>query len=159
MPISNTIIAVSAIGAAFFGFKIYHSVRAKFVNFCDNIAPLETTIVANHFPFIASNRNFYLEKVDGNFSDYPNDTENGILSYHSFPDKSVNPVMVDYDTWMSQIVKRNGSRVMIFIHGYQNSWGNVTKTWDSASDPNTYGLSGMVTNFYALPEPLIAPNT
>ena len=113
-------------------------------------APTHTSDPTIQFPFIASNRAFSLPKVEG---DYQSVTEDGDLSYHSFSGKTLkNPE--GYDAWMSNIVNsplsRSGSRVMIFIHGYYNKWEHVTKTWDDATNPNTYGLSGMVTNFHTL---------
>jgi pimeloyl-ACP methyl ester carboxylesterase len=106
--------------------------------------------MTTQFPFIASNRDFNKPTTVGGKIDYQSVSRDD-LTYFSYPYDAKNPDMSV--AWTSKVIDNNSPRVMIFIHGYQNSWFKVTGT-----DQN--GLSGMVTNFYGIPDsPFIAPNT
>jgi hypothetical protein len=90
-------------------------------------------------PYIASNRDFNLPWEPG---DYPAIKEDGSLTYFAAPYDPSRPVK-DLDTWLKQVVGEitdDGRRVMIFIHGYDNSWPTVSKK-----------LTAMVSNFWTLP--------
>ena len=101
-------------------------------------------------PFIASNRDFNKPTTVKGKTDYQKVSPND-LTYFSHPYDPKKPDT--YSAWTSKVIDNKSPRVMIFIHGYQNSWSKVTSI-----DPE--GLSGMVSNFYGIPDnPFIAPNT
>lgn len=76
-------------------------------------------------PYIASNRDFRAKVGD----DYPNIMSDGSLTYFNagFPYDRIVP----FQWWLERVVKDMDEldewRVMIFIHGYYNSWPAVTQ--------------------------------